>query len=209
MSRISLCAVEENELEGNHLVVTCSINSSPNNTISSHALIDCGATGYAFIDKDFAATNSLLLCPLKQPRIIEVIDGRQISSGDVTHMTKVTLAINGHKEELPAFITSLGHYPIVLGKPWLRKHDVSIRFATDTVIFDSSYCFNHCTEKAVHVKGISIQAPGNDNDKRIATISAAAFRRVTRKKDNFAFMLSIYEIDNALTIKNQWMRRVR
>ena len=110
---ISACAmIEERELEGNHLVVACKINLIP-----SHALIDCGATGYAFVDKDFATTHSLPPYPLKQHRAIEVIDGRTISSGDVTHMTKVSLNIKGHIEELPAFITSLGHYPIVLGKP--------------------------------------------------------------------------------------------
>ena len=113
VSRVSLSAViEERELEGSHLVVACKINDS----ISSHALIDCGATGYAFVDKDFATTHSLPLYPLKQPRTIEVIDGRTISSGNVTHMTRIGLNINGHSEQkLPAFITSLGRYPIVLG----------------------------------------------------------------------------------------------
>ena len=116
--------IEEKELEGNNLVVACKVN----NSITSHALIHCGATGYAFVDKDFATTHAFPLYPLKQHRVIEVIDGRTISSGDVTHMTKISLNIKGHIEKLPAFVTSLGHYPIVLGKPWLRKHDVSIRF---------------------------------------------------------------------------------
>ena len=166
--------IEEKELEGNHLVVACKINS-----ISSHAFIDCGATSYAFINKDFATTHSLPLYPLKQHRVIEVIDGRTISSGSVTHMTKVGLDIKGHIEELPAFITLLGHYPMVLGKPWLRKHDVSIRFSNDSVTFDSEYCLNHCTEKAVQTKGISIDTP--ERTTNIAMISAAAFRRIAGK----------------------------
>ena len=190
----SLCAVEESELDGNHLVITCKISVN-DSSITSHALIDCGATGFAFIDKDFAATHDLPLYPLHHPRTIEVIDGRPISSGKVIHMTKVRLTINGHKEELPAFITTLGRYPIVLRKPWLKKHDVSIRFATDTVAFDSDYCLSHCVNSAVKVKGISIDTP---NCSSIAMISAAAFRRTTKRKDNFAFKLSVYDIDQAL-----------
>src|SRR5258706_3814548 len=96
---------------------------------------------------------------LKTKRELEVIDGRLIKSGNITHMTKVNLFINGHEERLPAFITHLGHYPLVLGKPWLKRHDVSIRFATDTIIFDSAYCLNNCTERAVQIKGITIDPP--------------------------------------------------
>lgn len=196
---MSLSSVEERELDGNHLVVTCKVSNS-SNTIMSHALIDCGATGYAFIDKDFVATNKFPLYPLKQPHAIEVIDGRPISSGEVTHMTKVELVINGHVETLPAFITSLGCYPLVLEQPWLRKHDVSIRFATDTLTFDSQYCLTHCTEKAVQAKGISIEIPDRH---KIAMISAASFRRVAKRKEGFSFRLSIYDIDQALTRKVQ------
>lgn len=111
--RVSMGTVEETELDGNHLVVLCKIN----NSIMSHALIECSATGYVFIDQEFIATKYFLLYPLKQPRIIEVIDGYPIASREVTHLTKIRFTINGHTEELPAFIISLDYYPIVLGQP--------------------------------------------------------------------------------------------
>src|SRR5258706_10382052 len=138
--------LKEEELEGNHLVISCTINRNSSNNIPIHALIDYGAMGYAFIDNEFVRYHSLPRYQLKTEREREVIDGRPIKSGNITHMTKVNLFINGHEERLPAFITHLGHYPLVLGKPWLKRHDVSIRFATDTIIFDSAYCLNNCTE---------------------------------------------------------------
>jgi hypothetical protein len=35
------------------------------------------------------------------------------------------------------FVTKLGHYPIVLGIPWLKEHNVAIRFASNLVTFVS------------------------------------------------------------------------
>ena len=52
------------------------------------------------------------------------------------------------------FITRLGHYPIVLGIPWLRHHDVAVRFASNLVTFDSDYCLEHCTEHTTTVRGL-------------------------------------------------------
>jgi len=75
-------------MEGEHLVVSC-ILSVNGQTIATHALIDSGATGIAFIDKDFAHHHQLPLAPLLNPRSLQVIDGRPISSGDITHTTTV------------------------------------------------------------------------------------------------------------------------
>ena len=130
-------------MEGEHLVVSC-ILSVNGQTIATHALIDSGATGIAFIDKDFARHHQLPLVPLSNPRSLEVIDGRPISSGDITHTTTVNLLINEHQEELPMFVTQLGHYPIVLGIPWMDLHDINIRFHSRTVTFGSQYCSTHC-----------------------------------------------------------------
>ena len=65
--------------------------------------------------------------------------------------------------------------------------------------FDSEYCLNHCTEKAIQTKGITIDVP--ERVTNIAMISAAAFRRVARK--NLTFKLSIHNIDTALAVKNK------
>jgi len=133
-------------MEGEHLVVSC-ILSVNGQTIATHALIDSGATGIAFIDKDFARHHQLTLTPLQNPRSLKVIDGRPISSGDITHTTTITLLINEHQEQLPMFVTKLGHYRIVLGIPWMDLHDINIRFRSHTVTFGSQYCSTHCFPK--------------------------------------------------------------
>ena len=110
--------LEEEHLDGNHIIVTVTLNDN-DIQIPTHALVDCGATGYAFIDEDFVCLHTLPMFKLKNPRNLEVIDGRSIESGTITHMTKLQMTIANHHEELPLFITKLGHYPVVLGIPWL------------------------------------------------------------------------------------------
>jgi len=52
--RLSFSEVEvlEGSMEGKHLVITCSLTVN-NQEIPTHAPIDCGATGNAFMDEDF------------------------------------------------------------------------------------------------------------------------------------------------------------
>ena len=50
---VSKVGVLEGSIAGTHLVITCSLNVN-NQEIPTHALIDSGATGIAFMDQDFA-----------------------------------------------------------------------------------------------------------------------------------------------------------
>src|SRR5207302_8132865 len=134
----------ENGIEDNHLVQACDIIDNQN-VIRSHALIDSGATRYAFMDKDFIRPHDLLLYSLKDPIALAVIDGRPISPGAITQLTHVQLKIKDHLEPIPAFITKLGGYHLTLGIPWLKHHDGAINFASNTITFESEYCLMNCT----------------------------------------------------------------
>ncbi|KAH0604200.1 uncharacterized protein H6S33_007231 [Morchella sextelata] len=148
-------------MDGNQLVVTCSISQNKNTFVPTYALIDTGASGYAFIDESFARHNKLTMTPLKIPRHVDVIDGRPIKSGKITHIVDISLDIHGHREIVPCFVTKLGHYPIVMGIPWMRRHDVTIRPKENLLVFDSRSCCQYCSLSgtAVVVHGISIPLP--------------------------------------------------
>ena len=160
-------------MEGKHLVVLCNI-SFGNKTVATHALIDCGATGIAFVDEDFARHHQLPLTPLQHPRSLEVIDGRPISSGDITHVANTHLAILEHQETLPMFVTKLGHYPIVLGIPWLELHDVAIRFSSRTLTFGSQYCTSYCNRAPTVVHAHSL-APKIACEEPVVSAGAGEF----------------------------------
>ena len=71
--QISSCSlqsdVKEKSLDENHIVISTQIqDESP--LISTHALVDCGATGFAFIDKEFARGHNFPLFKLKKPRYL-------------------------------------------------------------------------------------------------------------------------------------------
>ena len=53
-------------MEGEHLVVSC-ILSVNGQTIATHALIDSGATGIAYIDKDLLAITNSHSYPFRTP----------------------------------------------------------------------------------------------------------------------------------------------
>src|SRR5690606_8504778 len=99
-------SIEEKDFHGNHPVLSCSLVDG-NSKIPSYALIDCGATGYAFVDEKFGCHHDLPLYPLKNPCNIEVIDGRPIESGHVTHLAKAKLTMNTHTEMLALFVMKL------------------------------------------------------------------------------------------------------
>ena len=81
-------AVEERELEGDHFVIACQLARDSSSVVSSYALIDNGATDFAFMDEDFACRHQFPLIPLKKPRTREVIDGRPIASDMIIHLVR-------------------------------------------------------------------------------------------------------------------------
>jgi len=111
------------------------------------------------MDQDFARHHQIPLQELKEKKQIEVIDGRPIESGDITHVAKVGMKIQEHEEQLPMFITKLGHYAVVCGIPWLRLHDVAVHFASNSVTFGLQYCITHCHDTSVTVQDVTEEPP--------------------------------------------------
>ena len=76
-------------MDGGHIVVSVKLDDKSNKCFSSYALVDCGATGYAFVDEEFACDHNLLLYKLKTLRSLEVMHGRPIELGLITHLTRL------------------------------------------------------------------------------------------------------------------------
>lgn len=74
--------LDKKRLGGQHLVVKCLLLDQEK-AISSPALIDCGATEFAFVIENFACLHKFPLLNLKISCSLEVIDGRLIESGDI------------------------------------------------------------------------------------------------------------------------------
>jgi predicted aspartyl protease len=108
----SFAIVDQNEIDGNNLLITYSLHNQ-GKVIKSHTLIDCGATSYAIIDEDYVHFHHLPLHLLKSLRNLAVIDGKPVTSGVITHITHICHVIRNHQKDMPSFVTKLQHYQIV------------------------------------------------------------------------------------------------
>jgi len=86
-------------------------------------LVDSGATS-SFIDQTFVAQYNIHVVKKFAHVPVEVIDGRTIASGAITHKTApLELRIGKHAEKIILNIISTPHHPIILGLPWLEAHN--------------------------------------------------------------------------------------
>ena len=169
-------------------------------------MVDSGATGEAFMHESFAQKHQYDLLELRNPRRLFLADGEPTQSGDITHVAHVDIDINGHTEKQIFYITNLGKYDIILGKPWLAKHNPHIDWTENAVTFNSNYCRTRCLKKdcfQLHVKGTaalsiassSIVAPRPATPRRLG---AAAFHALASQNDTELMALSMYEVDRRL-----------
>jgi transposase InsO family protein len=108
-------------------------------------MLDTGAEGKRFVDKDWALDRGLELLPLRTPIRLIPFGGEETESSTVTHYVRMDMRIHDHREKRTCFlVTQLAHYPVILGLPWLKMHDPHIGLAAHTIEFNSEYCRKHC-----------------------------------------------------------------
>ena len=116
----------------NHLLIPVTVETH-GRKIRTYAMIDSGATGN-FVNEKFVEKNKLETSLLSVPRTLNVVDGRPISSGMITRNLSLDLTMNGvHLEKATMFVTSLGHFPIILGLPWLKLHAPNVEWRTGKI----------------------------------------------------------------------------
>src|SRR5436190_5357536 len=107
------------------------------------AMIDSGCSANV-IDSRFAA--ALNIHPIIKSRAIKytMADGETSAGGTVTHDITTKIKIGPHQEVLTLDITKLHSYPIMLGIPWLKRHDPWIQWSQHRITFNSPFCLTHC-----------------------------------------------------------------
>ena len=138
------------------LVVLCTLGND--NEISSHSLLDTGATGVAFIDEAMArhVCNVLKISflPLSKLKPLKGFDKKP--ARPITHAIYPTLTVQGHSELLaPMLVTLLGQHPIILGKPWMRKHGVILDMSCDKLTFWPGHCQHSGATKVLNELPVS------------------------------------------------------
>ncbi|KAL0196887.1 hypothetical protein M9458_005427, partial [Cirrhinus mrigala] len=114
----------------NHCEIPVTLNSD-GISVPTRALIDSGAAGN-FIDKDFVHANRLPVLSCAHPVAVAALDGRPLGTGRVSHVTKdLTLRVEpGHQETIRFFVITSPQSPLILGYPWLNRHEWKTAFST-------------------------------------------------------------------------------
>ena len=136
-------------LENNHFPVSI---SWANQSLTIGAFIDSGADD-CLIDLEFANQAGIPLVPLSTPLSVQALNGNHL--GRVTHQTTpLSLTTSGnHVETLCFKVLKSSSAPIVLGRPWLIKHDPLISWASGKIKAWGESCFIHCLRSATPPTG--------------------------------------------------------
>ena len=111
--------------------------------VSTRAMVDCGGQG-SFINDNFSQQYQLPCRPKSFPVSLILADGSQSQARPLTQYNPVLLRTAGNEEPLGLDIAPTSH-DIILGMPWLKKHDPAIRFGRQELTFDSPFCQQHCS----------------------------------------------------------------
>ena len=113
------------------MVLKGDVNGTP-----SKILLDTGATGSAFILRQFCIDESIEFTPAKVGTTVILGDGSKILSSDTA---MITIKIGNFKSKVQCLvIDNLVDYPVILGCPWLSHHVAEISFSKKQVILRKS-----------------------------------------------------------------------
>ncbi|KAK4698190.1 hypothetical protein P7C70_g8098, partial [Phenoliferia sp. Uapishka_3] len=160
-----------------HLIVPLSL-STPGSLEPTFAMIDSGSQSFAMISKDYANALELPTIARSRPRGIEGFNGSPDASGLSEFTSPVLVTIGEHSELVCFDVTTLVHYPIVLGIPWLKAHDPLTNWKDNTISFPSSFCASHCLTNPHLVSGL----PTHPHEALAAPITGARAYEVRRRQ---------------------------
>ena len=76
------------------------------------------------------------------PLIVNDVNGCLLLCVD--QQVEVQMKVRNHTETLTFDVAPLGKHNIVLGLPWLQRHNPTIQWTSGKVTFASDYCEEHC-----------------------------------------------------------------
>ncbi len=132
--------------------------------------MDSSATS-SFIDQTFVTQHNIPVVKKSTPVPVEVINGRTIASGEITHKTTpLEFCLDKHAEKIVLNIISTPHHPVILGLPWLEAHNPIIDWRSRTLTF------RRCTCQAPQAQKNTLSSPAKNpvvkNPKRVGTNSS-------------------------------------
>uniref|UniRef100_A0A8C9T481 Retrotransposon gag domain-containing protein n=1 Tax=Scleropages formosus TaxID=113540 RepID=A0A8C9T481_SCLFO len=125
--------------------------------VQTQALVDSGAAG-CFMDIGFAQSHSIPSKPIGGRLRVTALDGQPLGKGFVDHQTApVTVRVGVcHQEMLSFYLISSPELPLILGFPWLSKHDPVFQWSTGELVAWGPQCERTCLQlpcRATSIEG--------------------------------------------------------
>jgi hypothetical protein len=103
-----------------------------NNGLPSKFMLDTGASGTAFIHRQFSIDESIELTPAKVGTRVILGDGSKLISTDTAI---ITVRNEYFKSKVQCLvIDNLADYPLILGCPWLSHHVAELFFSRKQMV---------------------------------------------------------------------------
>lgn len=106
------------------------------------ALLDSGATGN-FIDEKFVENQNLNVVEKPCPVHVRLADG-SIKSQSINREITIVMKIRDHEETITLDVGNFPKHTVILGMPWLQKHNPIIDWKHLLVTFLPSFCRESC-----------------------------------------------------------------
>ena len=96
------------------------------------ALLDSGATELV-MSSEFAKKQGFQLKKIERPIYVRNMDGSFNKEGLIEHMVEVNIYYQGHRERTKIDIIGGQKWSVILGMPWLARHNPKINWKTGEV----------------------------------------------------------------------------
>jgi len=104
-------------------------------TIFTNLLLDTGASGI-FVDEEWARKQNFNFIPIDHPIPVRNADGTLNSGGYIKNRIEFILRVGTHQERISADVTNIGgKQKLILGLPWLERHNPEIDWNQRTIRF--------------------------------------------------------------------------
>jgi len=100
--------------------------------IMVEALLDSGATGLV-ISSEFARKQGFRMKKLERPIQVRNVDGSFNKEGPIENTVEVNIYYKGHVERTEIDIIGGQKWSVILGMPWLARHNPEIDWKTGEV----------------------------------------------------------------------------
>lgn len=106
-------------------------------------MIDSGCAPLGFVDTAFAQSCSFTLVPLAKTRTLRLADGTV--GGVVSHEVVISHQVGGIDETLRLYVWPLDGPDMILGLPWLRRHNPPIDWTAGTLLLGGRTVYERST----------------------------------------------------------------